>query len=159
MRFYTRHVINLLAQCGEQEWHNLLFKDIVQWWSPFEYGWQQIIIKPPKTKNARDHTLRLDDDIWQQIADKPAVSSVLIQWQNMPTSQHFPPCIQRDMVIKALDKAQVAGMTPGVDSKLYALYYLNGGKKILESEVMQISLQNVKQGKVSLAQILTHHSV
>ncbi|WP_235896339.1 DUF4123 domain-containing protein [Yersinia rochesterensis] len=158
IRFYTRHVISLLAQCDEQEWHTFLFQDIVQWWAPSEEAWRQITIKPSKVENARNRTLKLDEEIWQQIADKPAISTVLTQWQKMPSSQHFPPCAQRDMVIKALDKAQIAGMADGVDSKLYALYYLNGGKKVLESEEMQISLRNVSEGKVSLVQILTHHA-
>ncbi|MFL4558315.1 DUF4123 domain-containing protein [Yersinia kristensenii] len=158
IRFYTRHVISLLAQCDEQEWHTFLFQDIVQWWAPSEEAWRQIIIKPSTVENAKDRTLSLDEKIWQKIADKPAISTVLTQWQKMPASQHFPPCAQRDMVIKALDKAQIAGMADGVDSKLYALYYLNGGKKVLESEEMQVSLRNVSEGKVSLVQILTDHA-
>jgi hypothetical protein len=47
------------------------------------------------------------------------------------------------MVIKALEKSQVAEMPVGTDRKLYALYYLNGGKKSLESEGMKDSLQIV----------------
>jgi len=59
------------------------------------------------------------------------------------------------VVIKALRKAKDAGIPEGTDSKLYALYYLNGGKMVLESDEMQISLQQVSLGKISLEQILT----
>lgn len=98
--------------------------------------------------------MRLNDEIWQQIADKLEVSSVLTQWQKMPMSQHFTPCVQRDMVIKALGKAKIAGITTPLDQKIYALYYLNGGKKSLESEEMQGALLRVSQGKISLADVL-----
>ncbi|MFZ1872453.1 MAG: DUF4123 domain-containing protein, partial [Chania sp.] len=128
IRFYSRHVLNTLVQCHEQEWHYFLFKDIAQWWTPIEGNWQPVTLVPSTAENARERTVRLNEEIWQQIADKPEVSTVLAQWQKMPASQHFPPCAQRDMVIKALDKAQAAGLDAGPDRKLYALYYLNGGK-------------------------------
>lgn len=156
IRFYTRQVISLLAQCGEQEWHTFLFRNITRWWAPLEGGWQPVPLLASTAENPRDHAVRINEEIWQQIMDEPEVGAILTQWQKMPASQHFPPCSQRDMVIKALEKARLAGMPAGVDSKLYALYYLNGGKKILESEGMQVSLGKVSQGEVSLKEILSN---
>lgn len=63
----------------------------------------------------------------------------------MPSSQHFPPCVQRDMVEKALNKASAAKMKAGTEQKLYALYYLNGGKQMLESVDIQPALDKVTQ--------------
>ncbi|MCT2764445.1 hypothetical protein [Enterobacter cloacae] len=45
-------------------------------------------------------------------------------------------------------------MKSGAEQKLYVLFYLNGGKKILESVIMQSALENVVQDKVSLEQVL-----
>jgi len=59
-------------------------------------------------------------------------------------------------VVKALRKAKEAGLTEGADNKLYALYYLDGGKKRLESVEMQDPLQKVRRGEISLAQVLTN---
>jgi hypothetical protein len=59
-------------------------------------------------------------------------------------------------VVKALRKAKEAGLTEGADSKLYALYYLDGGKKRLESVEIQDPLQKVSRGEISLAQVLTN---
>lgn len=158
VRFYSRKVISLLAQCHDQEWHSFMFNGITQWWVPEEVSWQQITLLASTAENPQDHAVRPGADIWQKIEDKPEVGSVLNQWQKMPASQHFPPCSQRDMVTKALEKAREAGMPEGVNVKLYALYYLNGGKKILESEEMQLSLQKVREGKTSLTKILTGYS-
>ncbi|MEN5018004.1 DUF4123 domain-containing protein [Erwinia sp. Eh17-17] len=154
VRFYAHHVISVLAQQNEQDWHTLLFHGITQWWVPEEDGWQSIDIAQSTAENPRDHAVRLNDEIWQKIADKLEVRSVLTQWQKMPVSQHFSPCVQRDMVIKALGKAKAAGIATPLDQKIYALYYLNGGKKVLESEEMQGKLLEVSQGKTSLAEVL-----
>lgn len=154
VRFYTPHVLNILALSTGSDWHAFLFRDIQQWWIPGKEGWEQVIIPASVVLNPVDHIVRLEKNIWQQIADKPDVSSVLTQWQKMPSSQHFPPCTQRNMVIKALGKARDAGITEGTDNKLYALYYLNGGKKTLESDEMKIALHRVSQGDISLAQVL-----
>ncbi|MEA9390184.1 hypothetical protein SJI19_06415 [Acerihabitans sp. TG2] len=158
IRFYSRNVICALVQCHEQEWHFFLFQDIVQWWAPSGETWQHVTITPSSAENARDHAIRLDEKTWQQIADKPEIGCVLAQWQKMSSSQHFPPCAQRDQVIKALKKARAAGMTTGDDKKMYAFYYLEGGKTILESAQLQASLQQVAQGTTSLEQILTHYT-
>ncbi|MNL61591.1 hypothetical protein D3C87_1855370 [compost metagenome] len=61
------------------------------------------------------------------------------------------------MVKKALNKASEARMKTGTEQKLYALFYLNGGKKILASENMQSAFENVAQGKVSLEQVLKNN--
>lgn len=154
VRFYASQVIRPLAECADQEWHAFLFRDITQWWTPGEEGWQPVIVLPSTVENAREPIIRLDDKIWQQIADKPDVSAVLREWQKMPASQHFPPCAQREMVVKALSKALAAGLTVPSDQKLYALYYLNGGKKTLESDAVCDILPKVSLGKISLIQVL-----
>ncbi|CBJ45068.1 hypothetical protein EAM_0394 [Erwinia amylovora ATCC 49946] len=46
----------------------------------------------------------------RQIADKLEISSVLTQWQKMPSGQHFPACSQCNMVVKVLDKARMVGI-------------------------------------------------
>jgi len=154
MRFYAPHVISILALSAQSDWHPFLFRDIEQWWVPGKERWEKIFIPASTASNAGDHIVRLNEETWQQIADKPDIGSLLAQWQKMPASQHFPPCGQRDMVVKALNKAREAGIASSLEQKLYALYYLNGGKQVLESENMQVSLQQVSQGKVSLMQVL-----
>ena len=158
VRFYAPHVIHALALSSSSKWHASLFRDISQWWVQAGEQWEQVIISRSVVSATPDSVVRLDEDTWRQITDKPEVSSIVEQWQKMPTSQHFPPCVQRNMVIKALDKAKSAGFKAGTDSKLYALFYLNGGKKLLESEVMQAPLQEVKQGRVSLADVLVKYT-
>jgi hypothetical protein len=106
----------------------------------------------------RDSAIRLRHEEWQHITDKPVVAVVLAEWQKMPSSQHFPACVQRDMVIKALNKASEAKMKAGTEQKLYALHYLNGGKKTLESDVVQSALDNVVQGKLTLENVLTNNA-
>jgi hypothetical protein len=158
VRFYAQHVISILALSSDSDWHAFLFRDIEQWWAPAQKKWEKIIIPTSTASNPTDHVIRPDNETWQQIADKPDVGSVLTQWQEMPSSQHFPACIQRDMVVKALRKAKDEGINEGLNNKLYALYYLDGGKKVLESEEMRVLLQKVSQGKISLAQLLTKSS-
>lgn len=158
VRFYTRNVISLLASLNDREWHSLLFKDISQWWTLSEDKWQRIPLPPSKVINGRDSAIRLNKEEWQCISDKPVVAVVLAEWQKMRSSQYFPPCVQRDMVIKALNKASEAKMKPGAEQKLYALHYLNGGKKILESDVVQSALDNVVQGKLTLENVLTNNA-
>ncbi|EPF6112087.1 DUF4123 domain-containing protein [Enterobacter cloacae] len=158
VRFYMHDVIRLLAGLNEREWHSLLFREISQWWVPGENEWRQIHIPASKVINARDSAIRLNHEEWQHITDKPAVAVVLAAWQKMPSSQHFPACVQRDMVIKALNKASEAKMKAGTEQKLYALYYLNGGKKNLESEAVQAALEKVVQRKVSLEYVLFNHA-
>lgn len=156
LRFYAQQVLKILALLTEKDWHESLFRDIQQWWIPEKGEWKKINIPPSTTSGSADRVVRLDKASWQLIADKPDVSSVLTQWQKMPSSQYIPRCSQRNMVIKALRKAKDAGMPQGTDSKLYALYYLNGGRAVLESHEMQISLQKVSLGRISLAQVLTN---
>ncbi|WP_435953147.1 DUF4123 domain-containing protein [Dryocola sp. BD626] len=154
IRYYAQQVLKVLVLSAENDWHAFLFRDIGQWWVPGNEQWEQINIPTSTASNPMDHVVRLDKEVWQQITDKAEISSILTQWQKMPSSQHFPHCTQRDMVIKALRKAKEASIPEGTDSKLYALYYLNGGKMVLESDEMQISLQQVSLGKISLEQLL-----
>lgn len=156
LRFYAQHVLSILALSADSEWHAFLFQDIRQWWIPGKEAWKPLTIPASVALNPKDNIVRLDKKSWQQIADKPEVSSVLAQWQKMPSVQYFPPCVQRDMVVKALGKAKEAGLTEGAECKIYALYYLNGGNKVLESEEMQVSLRNVSDGKISLKQVLAN---
>jgi len=121
--------------------------------------WGTGFIHPKTTENARERAIRLEGEIWQQHADNYEASCVLAEWQKMSASQHLPPEVQRERVINALNQARAAGMTSGDDKKIYAFYYLEGGKKILESAQMQVSLQQVAQGTVSLEQVLTDHVV
>lgn len=57
------------------------------------------------------------------------------------------------MVKKALKKACEGKMKAGTEQKLYALFYLDGGKITLASGTMQSALENVALGKVSLEQV------
>lgn len=154
VRFHAHHVLSILALQNEQEWHALLFNGITQWWVPAKEGWQPIEIPASTIENPSDHKVRLSEEVWQQIADKPEVSSVLREWQKMPMSQHFTPCIQRDMVIKALRKAVEAGVATPLDQKVYALYYLNGGRAKLESDSLRVAVPNIVNGTLTLADVL-----
>ncbi len=158
MRFYTRDVISLLASLNEREWHSILFKGISQWWAPEEKEWRLIPIPTSAVIGGIDSAIRLNSEEWQRIADEPIVGIVLTEWQKMPSSQHFPACVQRDMVKKALNKAYEAKIKNSRDRKLYALYYLNGGKKLLESDVIHSALEKVAQGKVLLESVLAYYS-
>src|SRR5471030_658413 len=159
VRFYAQHVLKILVLSADSEWHEMLFRDIEQWWIPGKEEWEQIIIPASTVSNVADHIVRLSEEVWQQIVDKSDVSNVLAQWQKMPSSQHFPACTQRDMVVKALGKARMVGVSSIADQKLYALCYLNGGKRLLESEEMRVSLQKVIQGKISLEKLLLNASI
>ena len=150
-RFYASHVIGVLAQCAENDWHAFLFNGITQWWLPGETQWQTLAINPPEVDKPTNHIIRLDKATWQQITDKPEVTSVLKEWQNMPASKAFPPCAQRLMVIKALNKAEGIGLAKSEDRVFYALCYLGGRKDILESEALRKKLINIIQGKQSLS--------
>lgn len=158
VRFYIEHVITVLAQCAGRDWHSLLFNGITQWWLPGEERWQPLAILTSEVESPTNHTVRVDTATWQQIADRPDVTSILNEWRKMPTSGQFTPCAQRSLVIKALNKAEAAGLTMPVDQKLYALCYLNGGKTMLESDAVQASLANVARGRRSLAEILTRYA-
>jgi hypothetical protein len=151
VRFYANHVIEVLATCAKHDWHAFLFNGITQWWLPGEVQWQLLSITPSEIESPTGHIIRLDKTNWQQIADKPEVTSVLNEWQRMPTSQQFPPCAQRLMVVKALNKADLVGLNNPKDRMLYALCYLDGRKDILESEALREQLSNIVLGKQSLS--------
>ncbi len=155
-RFYASHVIGVLAQCAENDWHAFLFNGITQWWLPGETQWQTLAINPPEVDKPTNHIIRLDKATWQQITDKPEVTSVLKEWQKMPTSRKFPACAQRLMVIKALNKSKESGLLSAADQKVYALYYLNGGRQELESDALKVALPKVLNGTQSLAEVLVN---
>lgn len=158
VRFYANHVITVLATCADYGWHACLFDGITQWWLPGETQWQPLHIAPSQAERADDPIIRLDETTWQQIADNPLVKSVLSEWRKMVSSHAFPACTQRRMVIRALDKAKSFGLDAPADQQLYALCYLNGGKKILESETVRTLLPGVVNGKESLANVLSRAS-
>lgn len=153
-RFYASHVIEVLAQCAEKDWHAFLFNDITQWWFPDEAQWQALTIKPSEAVAPAGHIIKLDKATWQQITDKPEVTSILNEWQKMPSSSLFPPCAQHSMVVKALKKSEEAGLLSSMDQKVYALYYLSGGKAILKSDAFKAALPKVVNGSRSLANML-----
>ncbi len=155
-RFYASHAINVLAQSADCDWHAFLFNGITQWWFPGERQWQPLSITPSEVENPTNHIIRLDNATWQQIADKPEVTSVLKEWQKMPASRAFPPCAQRLMVIKALNKSKEAGLLSAADQKVFALYYLTGGRRQLESDSLRVALPNVVNGTQSLAEVLVN---
>lgn len=157
VRFYASHVITILAQCADHDWHAYLFSGITKWWLPGETQWQLLSITASEIAYPEDHVIRLGKVTWQQIADKHEVTSVLNEWQKMPTSKAFPPCVQHSMVIKALKKSETAELFTPVDQKVYALYYLNGGKAKLESDSLKAVLPNVISGARSLADVLANH--
>lgn len=153
-RFYASHFMEVLAQRADCDWHTFLFNGITQWWFPGEMKWQPLDIIPSEVKMPTNHIIRLDKATWQQITDKPEVISVLSEWQKMPTSREFPPCTQRSMVIKALNKSKESGLLSPADQKVYALYYLSGGRQELESDALRAALPNVMNGTQSLAEVL-----
>lgn len=157
VRFYMHNVISFLAGCSDREWHSFLFNGISQWWLPKKNKWHPVNILSSLVTDARNCAIQLNEKEWQYIMDKPEVAAVLAAWQKMPSSQHFPPCVQQDMVKKALNKASAAKMKAGTEQKLYALYYLNGGKQMLESVDIQPALDKVTEGKVSLEYVLTNY--
>jgi hypothetical protein len=153
-RFYASHVMETLAQRADCDWHAFLFKSITQWWFPGERQWQALGIKPSEVEVPTSHIIKLDKTTWQKIADKTEVTSVLHEWQKMPASRVFPPCAQRLMVIKALNKAEGIGLAKSEDRVFYALCYLGGRKDILESEALRENLINIIQGKQSLSDVV-----
>lgn len=157
VRFYARHVIDVLAQAGEQDWHAFLFRDITQWWVPGERQWQRLFITAAGETLANP-IIHLDQKSWQDISDPPLIGNILQQWQKMSAARHFPPCTQRAMVLKAVKKAQSAGLSSPQDQTLYAFYYLSGGKVLLESELLDPLLHQVNRGEKGLRDALKHLS-
>lgn len=155
-RFYASHVMETLAQRADCDWYTFLFDGITQWWLPGERQWQALSIKPSEVDKPTNHIIRLDKATWQQITDKPEVTSILKEWQKMPTSKVFPPCAQRLMVIKVLNKSKELGSLSPADQKLYVLYYLNGGRQELESDALKAALTKVLNGTLLLADVLVN---
>lgn len=155
VRFYTGHVIGALAAGAQYDWHAYLFNGITQWWLPGDVQWQRLSILPSANKTPTSHVIRLDKNAWQQISDRPEVSRVLKEWQQMSTSLGVSPCAQRLMVLKALNKAESVGLEHPADQMLYALCYLNGGKRMLESEDFYAALPKVVNGQIRLSQAIS----
>lgn len=54
------------------------------------------------------------------------MTSILKEWLKMPTSKAFPRYAQRLTVVKALNKAELAGLRRIEERGVYALCYLDG---------------------------------
>ncbi|WP_272691269.1 DUF4123 domain-containing protein [Providencia sp. PROV132] len=154
-RFYIHAVMSVLAGCQQEDWHYYLFSGTSAWWHNTLAGWQSTEIHTKPSPIAYDRTVYLDTQTWALIDDPVEVKSVLSEWQTMPMSQHFPPCIQRQKVIQALQKAHDAGMLTAPDRKLYALYCLNGHRAILMSAYVLSRLEKVQQGECSLEELIS----
>lgn len=155
LRYYTPRVLKQLAARPDMDWHPVMFSQIESWWMLEDTRWQRLNM-PLTVANNSDETVEiitLDEPLWQKIADRGDVSALLREWRTMKTSEHFPPCIQRNMVEKALNKAQVVGLTKPLDQKIYALSYLNGKKAYLESAEFQVMLEKVKRNEISLSDL------
>lgn len=155
LRYYTPRVLKQLAARPDMDWHPVMFSQIESWWMLEDTRWQRLNM-PLTVANNSDETVEiitLDEPLWQKIADRGDVSALLREWRTMKTSEHFPPCIQRNMVEKALNKAQVVGLTKPLDQKIYALRYLNGKKAYLESAEFQVMLEKVKRNEISLSDL------
>ena len=153
-RFYTRDVLQALARCADVDWHAFLFKSINAWWTPDEDAWKPIVILSSTYENPLNHAVRIDSETWAQIADRPEIESMLNQWQARPSAREFPPCVQRSMVIKALNKARGVGLSIPEEQKLYALVWLDGKKALLASEIFQKALPVVIRGERRLSEVL-----
>ncbi|EIU7556877.1 DUF4123 domain-containing protein [Providencia rettgeri] len=150
-RFYIHAVMPVLAHCQKEDWHYYLFSGTTTWWHQTLSGWQPTDITTKAQPKTHDRTVYLDESTWQQIDDDPEVKSILAQWQQMPMSQHFPPCIQRQKVIQTLKKAEKAGLTESDDRTTYALLYLEGYQSLLTQLLDAPYIENIQQGKYSLA--------
>ncbi|ECI6684395.1 DUF4123 domain-containing protein [Salmonella enterica subsp. enterica] len=154
LRYYTPRVLKQLAARPDMEWHPVLFSQIESWWMQEDAKWQRLNIPASEADSsgeAVDNILTLDEPLWREIADRRDVSALLREWRTMKSSHHFPPCVQRNMVEKALSKAQLVGLTKPLDQKIYALSYLNGKKEYLESAEFQTVLEKVKRNEMSLS--------
>ncbi|EAN4681860.1 DUF4123 domain-containing protein [Salmonella enterica] len=153
LRYYTPRVLKQLAARPDMEWHPVLFSQIESWWMSEDAKWQRLNIPAPEADNSGEAVdiLTLDEPLWREIADRRDVSALLREWRTMKSSHHFPPCVQRNMVEKALNKAQLVGLTKPLDQKIYALSYLNGKKEYLESAEFQAVLEKVKKNEMSLS--------
>ena len=155
LRYYTPRVLKQLAARPDMEWHPVMFSQIESWWMLEDTRWQRLNMPFPAANNSDEtvEIITLDEPLWQKIADRGDVSALLREWRTMKTSEHFPPCIQRNMVEKALNKAQAVGLTKPLDQKIYALSYLNGKKAYLESAEFQAMLEKVKRNEISLSDL------
>lgn len=106
LRYYTPRVLKQLAARPDMEWHPVMFSQIESWWMLEDTRWQRLNMPFPAANNSDEtvEIITLDEPLWQKIADRGDVSALLREWRTMKTSEHFPPCIQRNMVEKALNK-------------------------------------------------------
>ncbi len=70
----------------------------------------------------------------------------------------FPSMYAATNGYQGTEQAKSFGLDAPADQQLYALCYLNGEKKILESETVRKLLPGVVNGKESLANVLSRAS-
>lgn len=155
LRYYTPRILKKLVIRSDMDWHSILFSQIDSWWIYENTQWQRLYIPISEINigNKIVDKIILDEPLWQGIVDRGDISSLLKEWKTMESSHHFPPCIQRNMVEKALNKASKVGLTKSLDKKIYALTYLNGKKEYLESAEFQAVLEKVKHNEISLSNV------
>lgn len=153
VRFYASHALPVLAAEKQSNWHPELFKDIALWWVPGLSGWQQIDITSQHVHLGLPVTVRLNRRAWNAISDSPIIQNVLAEWQKRPEAQGFSSCTQRLLVIKALNKAEEAGMLTSYDRTFYALCYLGGGKALLKERLTHEALGQIRRGEKSLVNL------
>lgn len=153
LRFYTPHVLRHLIARPDMDWHPVLFSQVKSWWVQENFQWQSLNIPTSGTNHSNANMISFDETLWSEVEDRSDVSALLREWSTMKSSSHFPPCIHRSMVEKALYKAQKVGLTRPLDQKIYALSYLNGKKEYLESIEFQTVLENIKNNGMSLSDL------
>lgn len=157
MRFYTPHVLQSLSHRNDLNGYSTLFARVDNWFIPsFEMQWQPLDLKVPLTTGHEkcQKTIELDQPFWDSLHGDADVCSLLRIWLQQPQSKNFPVCIQRAMVHKALSKAQKAGLSRPLDKKIYALHYLNGGNKAVQSLDMALALKKVAAGNITFTEAL-----
>ncbi|MNC03247.1 hypothetical protein D3C75_506470 [compost metagenome] len=157
LRFYTPYVLQHLSQRNDLNGYSALFNGIDKWFVPnMDQQWWPLSLTPAlNTEYDKTHkTIELDQALWELLNGDTDVSALLRAWIQQPQSKHFPACIQRAMVHKALNKAQQAGLSHPIDKKIYALHYLSGGNKEIQSSDMTRALEKVTAGNITLTEAL-----
>lgn len=157
LRFYTPYVLQHLSKRNDLNGYSALFNGIDKWFVPNidQRWWPLSLTTPLNIEYDKTHkTIELDQALWELLNGDTDVSALLRVWIQQPQSKNFPACIQRAMVHKALDKVQQAGLSRPIDKKIYALHYLSGGNKAIQSSDMTRALEKVTAGNITLSEAL-----
>ncbi|MGB7800551.1 DUF4123 domain-containing protein [Buttiauxella sp.] len=157
LRFYTPHVLQHLSQRNDLNGYSALFSGIKEWFVPnIKQRWWSLALIPSLNAeyDKTQKNIELDHALWEILNGDTDVSALLRVWVQQPQSKKFPVCIQRAMVHKALNKAQQAGLARPIDKKIYALHYLSGGSKAIESSDMVLAVEKVAAGNITLTEAL-----